>query len=113
MGITWAAGPIEPCRSRWTPKAWPTATRACFRTQRPVPCDSRPTSAPRNSGNCAARLVAGALAAAELAGQVENNLSVVLLLEWHGRRLLFSGDAEWSDGYGGEVSGAAATAVGT
>ena len=32
-----------------------------------------------------------------------NNLSVVLLLEWHGRRLLFPGDAEWSGSYGGEV----------
>jgi beta-lactamase superfamily II metal-dependent hydrolase len=39
---------------------------------------------------------ANALAAAELAGKTENNLSVVLLLEWHGRRLLFPGDAEWS-----------------
>jgi beta-lactamase superfamily II metal-dependent hydrolase len=39
---------------------------------------------------------ANALAAAELAGKAENNLSVVLLLEWHGRRLLFPGDAEWS-----------------
>ncbi len=39
---------------------------------------------------------ANALAAAELAGKAENNLSVVLLLDWHGRRLLFPGDAEWS-----------------
>ena len=39
---------------------------------------------------------ANALAAAELAGKAENNLSVVLLLIWHGRRLLFPGDAEWS-----------------
>ena len=36
-----------------------------------------------------------ALAVAELAGHVTNNLSIVLLLEWHGRRLLFTGDAEW------------------
>ena len=42
------------------------------------------------------RIQANALAAAELAGKTENNLSVVLLLEWHGRRLLFPGDAEWS-----------------
>lgn len=39
---------------------------------------------------------ANALAAAEVAGKAENNLSVVLLLIWHGRRLLFPGDAEWS-----------------
>ena len=42
------------------------------------------------------RIHANALAAAELAGHTENNLSVVLLLEWRGRRLLFPGDAEWS-----------------
>lgn len=46
--------------------------------------------------NLRGRIHANALAAAELAGHTENNLSVVLLLEWHGRRLLFPGDAEWS-----------------
>jgi beta-lactamase superfamily II metal-dependent hydrolase len=44
-----------------------------------------------------------ALAAAEIAGHVANNLSVVLLLEWHGRRLLFPGDAEWKKSFKGEV----------
>jgi beta-lactamase superfamily II metal-dependent hydrolase len=44
-----------------------------------------------------------ALAAAEIAGHVANNLSVVLLLEWHGRRLLFPGDAEWKKSFQGEV----------
>jgi beta-lactamase superfamily II metal-dependent hydrolase len=44
-----------------------------------------------------------ALAAAEIAGHVANNLSVVLLLEWHGRRLLFPGDAEWKKAFKGEV----------
>jgi beta-lactamase superfamily II metal-dependent hydrolase len=42
------------------------------------------------------RIGSNALAAAELTADVENNLSVVLLLEWHGKRLLFPGDAEWS-----------------
>ena len=42
------------------------------------------------------RMHANALAAAEVAGHAVNNLSVVLLLEWHGRRLLFPGDAEWN-----------------
>jgi beta-lactamase superfamily II metal-dependent hydrolase len=49
------------------------------------------------------RIQANALAAAAVAGHVENNLSVVLLLEWHGRRLLFSGDAEWSEAHNGAV----------
>jgi beta-lactamase superfamily II metal-dependent hydrolase len=44
-----------------------------------------------------------ALAAAALAGHVENNLSVVLLLEWHDKRLLFCGDAEWSEAHKGAV----------
>lgn len=30
-------------------------------------------------------------------GELINNTSVVLLLEWHGRRLLFTGDAEFSE----------------
>ncbi len=43
------------------------------------------------------------LAAAEIAGHVVNNLSVVLLLKWHGRRLLFPGDAEWNEAHQGKV----------
>jgi len=36
-----------------------------------------------------------ALALAAIVGHAVNNLSVVLLLEWKGNRLLFPGDAEW------------------
>jgi beta-lactamase superfamily II metal-dependent hydrolase len=43
------------------------------------------------------------LAAAEIAGHATNNLSVVLLFEWRGRRLLFPGDAEWKKSFKGEV----------
>ena len=49
------------------------------------------------------RIHANALAAAEVAGHAANNLSVVLLLEWRGRRLLFPGDAEWNGASNGEV----------
>jgi hypothetical protein len=49
------------------------------------------------------RIHANALAAAEIAGHAVNNLSVVLLLEWRGRRLLFPGDAEWKGSYKGRV----------
>jgi hypothetical protein len=45
-----------------------------------------------------ARVRPNALAAVEMAGHTVNNLSVTLLLEWRGRRLLFPGDAEWYDG---------------
>lgn len=40
-----------------------------------------------------------ALAFADLDGKVTNNTSVVLLIEWRARRLLFVGDAEWDTGY--------------
>jgi hypothetical protein len=41
------------------------------------------------------RMMCSAFAFAELAGKVMNNTSVVLLIEWKGKRLLFVGDAEW------------------
>lgn len=41
------------------------------------------------------RLMSSALAFAELDGKVTNNTSIVLLVEWKGKRLLFVGDAEW------------------
>lgn len=41
------------------------------------------------------RMMSNAFAFAELASRIKNNTSVVLLVEWAGRRLLFVGDAEW------------------
>ena len=41
------------------------------------------------------RLLYSALAFSQKDSELKNNTSVVLLLEWRGRRLLFSGDAEW------------------
>ena len=41
------------------------------------------------------RMMSNALAFADEAGSVVNNTSVVLLIEWQGKRLLFVGDAEW------------------
>ena len=40
-------------------------------------------------------MLSTALAFADLDGKVCNNTSVVLLIEWKGKRLLFVGDAEW------------------
>jgi hypothetical protein len=45
------------------------------------------------------RMLSTALAFADLDGKVCNNTSVVLLLEWKGKRLLFGGDAEWDAAY--------------
>ena len=41
------------------------------------------------------RMMSSAFAFAELSGKVTNNTSVVLLIEWKKKRLLFVGDAEW------------------
>lgn len=41
------------------------------------------------------RMQSSALAFAELDGKLKNNSSVVLLIEWNKKRLLFVGDAEW------------------
>lgn len=46
------------------------------------------------------RLLYSALAFSQKDDRLKNNTSVVLLLEWRGRRLLFTGDAEW---HGGDV----------
>jgi len=41
------------------------------------------------------RLLYSGLAFSQKDDRLKNNTSVVLLLEWRGRRLLFAGDAEW------------------
>jgi hypothetical protein len=45
------------------------------------------------------RMLSTALAFADLDGKVCNNTSVVLLIEWKKRRLLFVGDAEWDGAF--------------
>ncbi|MBW8298479.1 MAG: MBL fold metallo-hydrolase [Hydrogenophaga sp.] len=61
---------------------------------------TEPQPEPKNIGPAAfralrARMQSNALAFAELDGKLKNNSSVVLLIEWKGKRLLFVGDAEW------------------
>lgn len=43
------------------------------------------------------RMLSGAFAFANMSGKVTNNTSVVLLIEWKRKRLLFVGDAEWDN----------------
>lgn len=50
------------------------------------------------------RLIDNALGFVLKEGKLVNNTSVVLLLEWHGRRLLFTGDAEASTSRGGKFT---------
>jgi hypothetical protein len=45
------------------------------------------------------RMLSTALAFADLDGKVCNNTSVVLLIEWETKRLLFVGDAEWDGAF--------------
>ena len=44
-------------------------------------------------------MMSSAFAFAEEEGEIVNNTSVMLLIEWRGRRLLFVGDAEWNKAY--------------
>lgn len=54
-----------------------------------------------------ARMQSNALAFAALDGTLKNNSSVVLLIEWSGKRLLFVGDAEWHGAFKeGKMNGA-------
>jgi len=45
------------------------------------------------------RMLSSAFAFAEEEGEIVNNTSVMLVIEWRGRRLLFVGDAEWNTKY--------------
>src|SRR5262245_26459196 len=54
---------------------------------------------PADFRNLRSRMLSTALAFAQLDGKVCNNTSVVLLIEWKGKRLLFVGDAEWDGAF--------------
>ncbi|MFZ2097123.1 MAG: hypothetical protein WAV05_10840 [Anaerolineales bacterium] len=45
------------------------------------------------------RMLSNEFAFAETDSSLQNNCSVVLLISWRGRRLLFTGDAEWERAY--------------
>ena len=68
----------------------------------PITATQPPT--PKNISAAAFRQLRGrmqssTLAFAELASKVTNNSSVVLLVGWKGKRLLFVGDAEWDGAF--------------
>jgi beta-lactamase superfamily II metal-dependent hydrolase len=54
---------------------------------------------PADFRNLRSRMLSTALAFAQLDGKVCNNTSIVLLLEWKNKRVLFVGDAEWDNAF--------------
>jgi len=72
------------------------ATGAAFRDRPMRELASLPTNISQSDfRRLQARMVSSAFAFAELSSKVTNNTSIVLLVEWKGKRLLFVGDAEW------------------
>jgi beta-lactamase superfamily II metal-dependent hydrolase len=61
----------------------------------PVPANISPSDFRRLQS----RMMTSAFAFAEEEGEIVNNTSVMLMIEWRGRRLLFVGDAEWNKAY--------------
>lgn len=63
-----------------------------------APARSGPTPSnidPIDFRSLQSRMLSSALAFSDADGKLVNNTSVVLLIEWKGKRLLFVGDAEW------------------
>ncbi len=65
-------------------------------------CNNSSTAAPSNISandfrNLQSRILSNSLAFALDDSSIQNNVSVVLLIEWKKKRLLFVGDAEWED----------------
>jgi beta-lactamase superfamily II metal-dependent hydrolase len=72
------------------------ATNAAFNAAPTKKVESFPTNISRSDfRRLQSRMMSSAFAFAELSSKVTNNTSIVLLIEWKGKRLLFVGDAEW------------------
>jgi beta-lactamase superfamily II metal-dependent hydrolase len=61
----------------------------------PTPVPSPTNISPTDFATLRSRMLSSGLAFAARDTSIQNNLSVVLLIEWKGHRLLFVGDAEW------------------
>ena len=72
------------------------ATGAMFRKDAPAPAQFPANISQSDFRRLQSRMMSSAFAFAELSSKVTNNTSVVLLVEWKGKRLLFVGDAEWN-----------------
>jgi hypothetical protein len=73
-----------------------TEARAAFREQSASAGEHTPANISASDfRRLQSRMLSSAFAFADEARKVINNTSVVLLIEWKGKRLLFVGDAEW------------------
>jgi beta-lactamase superfamily II metal-dependent hydrolase len=73
---------------------------AAFRANSKPVADAFPKNiSPSDFRLLQSRLLSNGLAFAEKDTTIQNNMSVVLLIEWRKRRLLFVGDAEWDGEY--------------
>lgn len=64
--------------------------------KRPAAADQQPRNISASDfGVLQSRMLSNGLAFAARESSIQNNLSIVLLIEWKKRRLLFVGDAEW------------------
>ena len=81
---------------------------AAFRNKPPHPLTVFPENISRaDFRRLQSRMLSSAFGFAELSNKVTNNTSIVLLIEWKGKRLLFVGDAEWNSQYKeGKANGA-------
>lgn len=74
------------------------AAGAAFKKKPPAPLAVYPQNISRaDFHRLQSRMLSTAFGFTELASKVTNNTSIVLLIEWQGKRLLFVGDAEWDD----------------
>jgi len=74
---------------------------ASFKKNASTSAKAQPTNiSPAEFRTLQSRMISNGLAFAVDDSSIQNNVSVVLLLEWQGRRLLFVGDAEWNAAYG-------------
>jgi beta-lactamase superfamily II metal-dependent hydrolase len=73
------------------------AIGAAFRARsRPVADQAPANISAADFRRLQSRLLSNGLAFAEKDSEIQNNMSVVILIEWKKRRLLFVGDAEWA-----------------
>jgi len=84
------------------------ASGAAFRTGSATATTAFPTNiSPQDFRRLQSRMMSSAFAFTELSSKVTNNTSVVLLIEWKNKRLLFVGDAEWDSKFKeGKANGA-------